>query len=372
MNRTIIRRAALPAALALSLGLAACSGSNETSTGSGSSDSASSSAASLSGSLNGAGASTQTVAQQTWAAGFQGTNPDVQLNYDPVGSGGGREQFLSGGVPFAGSDAYLKDEELTQAQETCQGGNAIDIPVYVSPIAVAFNLEGVKTLNLSPDTVAGIFLGNIKTWNDPAIAADNPGVTLPATAVTPVHRSDDSGTTQNFTDYLHTAAPTVWTAEAAQKWPVEGGEAAQGTSGVVQAIKGGNGTIGYADESQVAPEGLGIVSVKVGDAFVGPTAEAAAAVVDASPEVEGRPDGDIAIKIDRATTAAGAYPVVLVSYDIVCSKYEDAATAELVKAYMTYVTSEEGQEAAAKAAGSAPISEKLRTQITASLEKISS
>jgi phosphate transport system substrate-binding protein len=371
VNRNIFRRAALPAALALSFGLAACSGSNEEATpGSGSSDTASES--SLSGTLNGAGASTQTVAQQTWAAGFQGTNPDVQLNYDPVGSGGGREQFLAGGVPFAGSDAYLKDEELTSAQEVCVDGNAMDLPVYISPIAIAYNLPGVETLNLSAETIAKIFMGTITTWNDPAIAAENAGVTLPATAITPVHRSDDSGTTQNFTDYLHAAAPAVWTAEAAQAWPVQGGEAAQGTSGVVQTLQGGEGTIGYADESQIAPTDLGTVSVKVGDAYVGPTAEAAAAAVDASSEVEGRPEGDIAIKLDRTTTAAGAYPVVLVSYAVVCSTYEDAATGELVKAYMTYVASEEGQDEAAKAAGSAPISEDLRTQITTSLDLITS
>ncbi|WP_432562323.1 phosphate ABC transporter substrate-binding protein PstS [Kineococcus sp. SYSU DK003] len=368
MNRSILRRAALPAALALSFGLAACSGSNEATTGSGSDESSTSS--SLSGSLNGAGASTQTVAQQTWAAGFQGTNPDVQLNYDPVGSGGGREQFLSGAVPFAGSDAFLDDEELAQAQERCVGGNAMDLPTYVSPIAIAFNLPGVETLNLSPATVASIFTGTITTWNDPAIVAENAGVTLPATAITPVHRSDDSGTTENFTEYLHAAAPDVWTAEADGAWPLTGGEAAQGTSGVVQALQGGEGTIGYADESQIAPTELGTVSVKVGEAYVGPTAEAAAAVVDASTEVEGRPEGDIAIELDRTTTAAGAYPVVLVSYSIVCSAYEDAAQGELVKAYMEYVISEEGQNAAAEAAGSAPISEDLRTQITASLDRI--
>jgi len=368
VNR-IIRRAALPAALALSLGLAACGGANEeATTGSGSSDTASES--SLSGSISGAGASTQTVAQQTWTAGFQGENPDVQINYDPVGSGGGREQFTTGGVDFAGSDAVLKDEELTAAQEICVDGNAMDLPVYVSPIAIAFNLPGVETLNLDAATIANIFSGTITTWNDPAIVAANPEATLPATAITPVHRSDDSGTTENFTDYLHAAAPDAWTAEPDGAWPLQGGEAAQGTSGVVQTLQAGEGTIGYADESQIAPTELGTVAVQVGDAFVGPTAEAAAAAVDAATPVEGRPEGDIALELDRTTTAAGAYPVVLVSYAIVCSNYEDATQAGLVKAYMEYVVSEEGQDAAAEAAGSAPISEDLRTQITASLDLI--
>ncbi|MEZ0491380.1 phosphate ABC transporter substrate-binding protein PstS [Kineococcus sp. TBRC 1896] len=368
MNRSTFRRAALPAALALTFGLAACSGTNEA----GTTPSGDPSSSSLTGSLNGAGASTQTVAQQQWAADFNGTNPDVTLNYDPVGSGGGRTQFLQGGVPFAGSDAYLKDEELTQAQQRCNGGNAMDLPVYVSPIAIAFNLPGVETLNLSPATVANIFAGQITTWNDPAIAAENAGVDLPATAITPVHRSDDSGTTENFTDYLHATAPDAWTAEADGAWPLQGGEAAQGTAGVVQALQAGEGAIGYADESQIAPTQLGTVSVKVGDTYVGPTAEAAAAAVDASTQVEGRPEGDIAIELDRTTTADGAYPVVLVSYDIVCSSYEDENQGALVKAYMEYVISEDGQQAAAKAAGSSPISDDLREQITDSLDRIGS
>ncbi|MFB9376027.1 phosphate ABC transporter substrate-binding protein PstS [Kineococcus gynurae] len=367
MNRTVLRRAALPAALALTFGLAACSGANETQTGaSGSTESAST----LSGSLAGAGATSQSAAQTAWQAGFNAANPDVQVSYDAVGSGGGREQFLNGAVPFAGSDRALKDEELTQAESRCNNGNAMDLPVYVSPIAIAYNLPGVTDLQLSPATLAGIFAGTITSWNAAEIAADNPGKTLPATGITPVHRSDDSGTTENFTDYLHTTAGDVWTNEADGEWPLQGGEAAQGTSGVVQAIQAGEGAIGYADESQVAGTQLGAAKVKVGDAWVGPTADAAAKAVDASPEAEGRPEGDIAIEIDRATTEAGAYPVVLVSYLVVCSSYEDAKQGELVKAYASYIASSEGQEAANKSAGNAPISDELSGKITESLNRI--
>ncbi|WP_432503756.1 phosphate ABC transporter substrate-binding protein PstS [Kineococcus arenarius] len=366
MNRRTFRRAAVPAALALTLGLAACSGSNETTTTGGEGANASD----LSGSIAGAGASTQTAAQQAWAAGFNATNPDVTVNYDPVGSGAGREQFLTGGVPFAGSDAYLDEEELTASEERCAGGNAIDLPVYVSPIAVAYNLPGVENLQLSPTVLANIFNGTITTWNDPAIAADNPGVTLPATTVNPVHRSDDSGTTENFTDYLHATAPEAWTTEADGEWPLQTGEAAQGTSGVVQAIGAGEGSIGYADESQVAASALQTASLKVGESWVAPSAEAAATALDSSSRVEGRPEGDIAIEIDRTTTADGAYPLFIVSYAIACTAYEDATQGELVKAYLTYVTSEEGQQAAADNAGSAPISETLREDITTSLDMI--
>lgn len=120
------------------------------------------------------------------------------------------------------------------------------------PIAVIFNLGDIKTLNLKPEVIAGLFAGTITNWNDPAIAADNPGVTLPDLAVTPVHRSDDSGTTSNFTDYLHAVAPDVWTWDAAGTWPFEGGQSDQGTSGVVNLVTGGQGTIGYADASRPA------------------------------------------------------------------------------------------------------------------------
>ncbi|WP_337059821.1 phosphate ABC transporter substrate-binding protein PstS [Kineococcus sp. G2] len=366
MNRRTFR-AAVPAALALTLGLVACSGENETTT---SEADAGSSASELSGSIAGAGASTQTAAQQAWAAGFNAENPDVTVNYDPVGSGAGREQFLNGGVPFAGSDAYLDEEELAASEERCAGGNAIDLPVYVSPIAVAYNLPGVDNLQLSPTTLANVFNGTITTWNDPAIAADNPGVTLPDTRINPVHRSDDSGTTENFTDYLHATAPEAWTAEPDGEWPLQGGEAAQGTSGVVQAIGAGEGSIGYADESQVAASDLQAAALKVGESWVAPSAEAVATALDTSSRVEGRPEGDIAIEIDRTTSADGAYPLYIVSYAIACTAYEDATQGELVKSYLTYVTSEEGQQVAAERAGSAPISDQLREDITTSLDMI--
>ncbi len=163
---------------------------------------------------------------------------------------------MAGAVDFAGSDAALKDEELAGAEKRCGGAdNLIELPAYVSPIAVIYNLDGVDNLQLSPATVAGIFLGKITKWNDAAIAADNPDATLPDTAIVPVHRSDESGTTENFTDYLNKTAGDVWTAEASGEWPTKGGEAADGTSGVVAAVKNGTGTIGYADASQAGELG---------------------------------------------------------------------------------------------------------------------
>jgi len=324
----------------------------------------------LSGELTGGGASSQEVAVQTWASALQMANPDLTINYDPAGSGAGRDSFQAGAFAFAGSDRAFKTDEIAEGPfDSCaEGSDIVELPTYISPIAVVFNLEGVDSLNLDPATLAGIFAGTITTWNDPAIVALNEGVELPATAISPVHRSDDSGTTENFTDYLNKAAPDVWTSEPDGVWPLQGGEAAQGTSGVISAVEGGQGTIGYADASRAGS--LGTVAIQVGDEFVAYSPEAAAAVVDASPEEEGRADTDIAIALDRTTTEAGAYPIVLVSYMIGCADYEDDATAELVKGLFTYVASAEGQDAAAEAAGSAPISDTLREQVNAAIEAI--
>jgi phosphate transport system substrate-binding protein len=354
---TTTRAAALTAALAGTLALAACGASNE-----GGSDNASasgSSAAQLSGDLVGAGSSAQQAAMQAWQAGFNSEQPDVTFSYDPVGSGGGREQFLAGGTDFAGSDSAMTDEELTSAADRCGTSGVFELPNYISAIAVVYNLDGVKDLNLTPATLAGIFSGSITTWNDPAIAADNPKATLPSTAITPVHRGDKSGTTKNFTDYLAKAAGDVWTAGAVEEWPTGGGESANQTSGMVAAVKAGAGSIGYADESQAAD--LGIAKVKVGDQFVAPSAKGAAAVVANSDRVAGRSDHDLAVSVNRTTTSADEYPIVLVSYHIGCVEYDDQATADAVKAFESYVISKDGQDAAAKNAGSSPITDDART-----------
>ncbi|WP_307816073.1 phosphate ABC transporter substrate-binding protein PstS [Myceligenerans indicum] len=350
---------------ALALTLAACAPANE-STGDATGDETTDGGMSLSGELSGGGASTQEVAMEAWRATFQSENPDATVNYDPIGSGGGRENFTSGAFPFAGSDAALDDDEMAAAEAICGEGSVLEYPAYISPIAVAFNLEGVDELNLSPETIAKVFKGDITKWNDKAIAADNEGVDLPDTDITVVHRSDDSGTTENFTSYLNTVVPDVWDFEVEGVWPVEGQESAQGTSGVVNAAEAGDGTITYADASQVA--GLGTIAVGVGDDFVPYSAEAAAAVVEQSPRVEGTADTVFVYDLQR--DLAGTYPIVLVSYQMACATYEDEATAALVKGFLGHVMSEEGQQEASDQAGSAPISSALIGEIAPEIEAI--
>jgi phosphate transport system substrate-binding protein len=311
-----------------------------------------------SGTIAGAGSSAQSAAQEAWRAGFQEGNAGATVSYDPVGSGGGRTQFIAGGIDFAGSDSALAGDELSGAQKRCGGPDAlVEVPVYISPIAIAYNLTGVDSLRLSPDTLARIFAHRITAWDDPAVRADNPGVDLPSTRITTVSRSDESGTTQNVQEYLHAVAPSVWTDEPSSTWPVSGGESAQGTSGVVDAIGAGEGTIGYADESQVGD--LGVARIKVGSEYVAPSATAAAAILDESPRSPDPGAHVLTYTLKRTSTNADTYPIVLTSYAIACTGYPDASTTSLVKGYLAYVTGPAGQRAAAAAAGSAPLSPRL-------------
>lgn len=358
-------------AAAALVGLTACA-ANETETPAPTTETETSdnAEASLSGTLVGAGASSMGVAQDAWIAAFLDIEPDVAITYDPAGSGAGRENFQQGASQYAGSDRAFKIEELEEGPfNMCAADSGIvQLPVYISPIALIFNIDGVDSLNLDADTLAQIFLGEITNWNDPAIADQNEGSDLPDLAITPVHRSDKSGTTGNFTDYLSAAAAETWTHGSVEEWPIQSGEAASGTSGVVSAVEGGNGTIGYADASRAGD--LGIVSVKVGDEYLAYSPEAAAAIVDASPLEEGRSATDLAIALERDTTTAGAYPIVLISYLIGCETYEDSALAPVVKEYFSYIVSEEGQQLSADNAGSAPISSELRTNMETAIAAI--
>jgi phosphate transport system substrate-binding protein len=361
----------------LVLGLAACGGggSSSSSSGSESSESEGGGAPSgeASGEIAGAGSTAQEAAQKAWIAEFENANGAATISYDGVGSGGGREKFIAGGVAYAGSDTPLSESEgeLGEAVKRCEPGELVEVPDYISPIAIIYNLPGVEELKLDPETLAMIFNQEIENWNDPAIEKDNPGVELPETRIVPVNRSDESGTTENFTDYLSKAAPSVWTHEVSGEWPVKGGEAASGTSGVVEAVAAGEGAIGYADASQAGE--LGKALIKVGSSWAEPSAQAAAKVLDLSkedPELEQGSKSVIAFEIDRKTEASGVYPIILVSSLIGCTKYKSASEAALVKGFFEYAISPEGQALAEEQAGSAPLSEALTKKVEAAVGSI--
>ncbi|HEU4849821.1 MAG TPA: phosphate ABC transporter substrate-binding protein PstS [Terrimesophilobacter sp.] len=363
MRHSPIRLGGIAAiAVASTIALASCA-ANEPAPGDGN-------PSGLTGTLVGGGASSQDAAQQAWVAAFQTANTGVTVEYEPTGSGTGRDNFIAGANSFTGSDRAFKDEELAKDDFAgCVPGTPIvEIPNYISPIAIIFNLDGIDSLNMDAATIAGILKGDIANWNDPKIAAQNTGVDLPDLAITAVHRSDESGTTENLADYLSANAPGVWDAEVSDEWPYPGGEAAAQTSGLVDAVTNGTGTFGYADASRAGD--LGTVAVKVGSEYVEYSAAAAAAIVDASPAAPGRDAVDLAIELDRTSDAAGVYPIVLVSYLIACSDYADDAVVDLVKGYLGYIISDEGQAVGVEAAGIAPISATLFAKAKAAVDSI--
>ena len=369
----LVRSIAALSGIVMLASVAACGDNTAATTDNSSSSDSTSKSTPISGNFSGAGASSQQAAVEAWIAGFQGTNPEAKIAYNPSGSGAGVQTFLTGATAWAGSDKALADDEVEQSKSVCTEGTAFDVPVYISPIAVVFNLKGVsdagKHINMDAATIAKIFDGKITKWNDPAIADQNKDLKLPDTAITVVHRSDKSGTTQNFVSYFKDVTPDNWTYDLSENWPNEVGQGAKGTSGVVSTVKQADGTIGYADFSQVGD--LGTVAVKVGDSYNEISAEAGSKVIEDSKQddtVKG--DNRIVIKINHATEAKGAYPIVLVSYDIVCPAYKDTKQAEFAKAWLTYVTSDEGQKAAQDAAGTAPLPSSLKSEITKSIEAI--
>ena len=178
------------------------------------------------------------------------------LAYNPTGSGAGVDQFIAKQVDFAGSDSALKDDQVAKAAERCGGGEAWNLPLVFGPVAMAFNVEGVDKLVVNGDVLAKIFQGQIKKWNDPAIAALNSGATLPDADIKPIYRSDSSGTTDNFQKYLGAAAPDAWTKGAGKEFQGGAGEGAQKSSGVVQAIQATPGSIGYVEKGFAQQAGV--------------------------------------------------------------------------------------------------------------------
>lgn len=362
------RRLALLATTALGLSLTACG--SDYPLGPEQEAAAQRANSDLRGTITGAGSSAQGPAMDGWISGFGTLHSQAQLQYSPDGSGAGRGALLAGAVQFAGSDAYLNDEELAESVEACGPAGAFNIPAYVSPISITFNLPGLTELNLDASTIASIFLGDIDSWDDPAIAGQNADVDLPDLRITPVSRSDDSGTTENFTDYLHETVPDQWTFDADGTWPSAlGNENSKGNAGVVSTVAGTVGAITYADDSAVGPP-LGRANLLVGEEYVPVSTEAAAAAVDIATPVDGRPSYDIALTLDRTTTEAGVYPLILVSYHVYCTSYPDETTVELIKEFGTYVVSPEGQEAAAESAKSSPISAQLSQRATEAIAGI--
>lgn len=322
----------------------------------------------FSGSLMTSGSSAQANAMDAWISAYQESCSDATINYQPVGSGAGIEAFTAGSTAFAGSDSALQDEEVQAATDRCNGGTPLNLPMVTGPVAVAYNLEGVEGLVLDAPTIAAIFDGTITSWDAPEIAALNEGVELPATPIRVVYRSDSSGTTDNFTQYLEAASGGAWTAGTGKEWGASAGEGAAKSSGVTQAVESSDGAITYVEVSFAENAGLTTALIDTGAGEpVELNPETAGTAVSAATVVgEGN---DLALELDYATQEEGAYPIILVTYEITCETGLDEDQATAVKSFLTY-TSGEGQSILADQ-GYAPLPDDIASQVQTSVEAIS-
>ncbi len=331
MQRVRIQKTATAGvALAAVAVLAACSSSGGGSTtSSGSSSSPSASSAKLSGTLNGSGSTFQTTYQQAAIQAFKAEQAGLTVNYGGGGSGKGRTDLASGVVNYAGSDSPIPSKEASNFT----GKTILYFPVVIGPIALSYNLSGVTGLKLDGPTIAKIFQGQIKTWNDPAITALNPSAKLPSTAITIARRSDSSGTTQNFSQFLVSSAPGVWKLGTSStiSWP-SNSRGGTGNGGVDSIVKSTPGAIGYVDYADAKASSLSMASVKnsAGD-YVAPSAASASA---AASQATVKPDLTFS-----AIWAPGAtsYPVTYQSWDLVNAAQSSSTTTANLKGYLGYL-----------------------------------
>ncbi|MFF3415186.1 phosphate ABC transporter substrate-binding protein PstS [Streptomyces sp. NPDC002698] len=369
------RRALTLGALAVSgaLALTAC-GSDDTgnTSGGGSSASASNNSAikcdDAKGQIQASGSSAQKNAIDAWVTTFKAACKDVQINYNPTGSGAGVTTFIQGQTAFAGSDSPLKPEEATAAKKTCGGNAAVDLPMVGGPIAIGYNLDGVDDLVLDASTIAKIFDGKIKTWDDAAIQKLNPDAKLPGTKIQAFHRSDESGTTDNFTKYLKAVAPSDWNYSGGKAWQAKGGQSAQGSAGLAQQVNQTPGAISYFELSYATGD-IKSVALKTDAAAPAKATVENATKAISSAKVVGT-GNDLALEMNYKPTADGAYPLTLVTYEILCEKGNKADTLAATKAFLTYIASEDGQKQLT-AAQYAPIPAEIITKVRSTISNLS-
>lgn len=373
-------------ALAGSLALAACGSDNNSapsaSSGSGGDTASSNSSAPAAGggdsgggapycatgTLTVSGSSAQANAMTQWIKDYQTACDGATVNYAPVGSGQGIIDFTNGQSAFAGSDSALKPEEKGPADKRCKTGKAIDLPMVPGPIAVVFNVQGVDKLTLTPQVLAKIFSGKVTKWNDPAIAGLNKGAKLPAETIATFHRSDDSGTSDNFTKYLATAAASDWSFGNDKVWKAPGGQGAKGSDGISAAIKQTPNSVSYVEYSYATQNDLTLAAVDNGGGPVELSTGSVGKAIEAA-KVAGK-GNDLALELDYTTKAKGAYPIILVTYEIVCESGLPADQAKLTKGFLTYAVSDAGQQKLTDL-GYAPLPKSIQSKVAKTVATLS-
>ncbi len=314
------------------------------------------------GNLVAEGASSQQNAMDYFGARYAEEVPGASLAYTPSGSGAGIKNFIANQAVFAGSDSALKDDEVQQAADRCGGNEAWHLPFVIGPVAIAYNLEGVDDLNLTVDNIVEIFQGEITTWNDPKIAEANPGATLPDQPINVFYRSDESGTSDNFQKFLAAASDGKWESTG-KAFPNAVGTGANGSSGVAQEVSATNGAITYVEAGFADKK----ANIDFGNGPVELTDDTVGTALD---NMEFKTEGhNMVVDSEKLfkTNAAGAYPLVLTTYEIVCSAGYDKQTSDMVKDFLNIALDSQDSELADE--GFIPVkgahAERLREAINA-------
>lgn len=340
-------RAAAPAALSGPTGTAGCAGKNK---------------------LTAEGSTAQLNAMALFNQVWGQYCPGKSVAYNPTGSGAGREQFIAGHVDLAGADSPLVADQIGPAAKRCDGNPAWDLPLVFGPIALVYNLPGVSSLAVNSDALAKILSGKMTAWNDPILAALNPGVDLPTTRITPIYRTDSSGTTDNVQKFLTAAAPQSWTRGVGTEFQGGVGEGAAKSAGVIQAVRTTPGAIGYVEKGLADQANLPYAKLANRRGAVALTNDTAGNAVKAARFVA---DGDDLV-LDLNPMYGGqepdAYPLVLATYEIVCSKGYDADTANAVKSFLT-VAANSGQKDLSSA-GYVPLPDNVKDRLLTAINAV--
>ncbi|MGV0626752.1 phosphate ABC transporter substrate-binding protein PstS [Mycolicibacter minnesotensis] len=321
-------------------------------------------------SLRASGSTAQAHAMTRFVAAFSAACPGQNLTYQAIGSGAGIDQFLAAETDFGGSDSPLNRGEYDRAEQRC-GASVWNLPMVFGPVAIAYHLDGVATLNLDGPTAANIFNGNITSWNDPAIARLNTGTELPAMPIHVVFRSDASGTTDNFQRYLDTAAAGAWGRPAGRTFNGVAGQGADGNEGVAAAVAARPGSITYTEWAFAQAHQLGTANVitSAGPEPVAISEESVGKTISSAWFI--REGNDLALDTISfyRPNETGAYPIVLATYEIVCSKYRDPEIGAAVKAFLQTVIGDGQSELADH--GYIPIPEAIKSRLSVAIGALS-
>jgi phosphate transport system substrate-binding protein len=291
--------------------------------------------------------------------------PGKNVSYNPTGSGAGRAQFVAGHVDFAGSESPLTSDQIGAAAKRCNGNPAWDLPLVFGPIAMVYNLPGVQTLVLNSDVLAKIFSGVITTWSDPILMALNPGVALPDTRITPIYRTDSSGTTDSLQRYLTADAPQSWTKGVGTEFQGGFGEGVLKSAGVVQAVQATPGAIGYVEKGFADQGRLPFAQIDTGSGGVPLNEDTARNAVNLANFVAGGNDLVLDLNAVYGSQDPNVYPLVMATYELVCSAGYDQDTGAAMKSFLSVATY--NGQTDISSAGYVPLPDKVKGRLVSAI-----